>query len=148
MTRRGRISRRNWSKSSSDQRGSLAAETVLLVPALVLMVVFIVSVGRVQSASLVVRHAADVGARSGSQAHLNAAESRAYSQASQEMSRAQNICASSHVDVSMKRGQEQLSVVTTVECVVRMNGLSSLGISPPTVRATSSEVIDYFRGEQ
>lgn len=133
---------------SESQRGSLAAETVLLVPALVLIVVFIVSVGRVQSASLVVRHAADLGARSGSQANISQAITRAHSQASQEMSRAQNICRSSRVEVSMRRVQEALTVVTTVHCVVRMNGLNSLGVSPPTVRATSSEVVDEFRSDE
>lgn len=132
----------------SRQRGSLAAETILLVPALVLLVVFIVSVGRVQSASLVVRHAADVGARTGSQANMSNAVARAHLRASQEMSRAQNICVSSNIGVSVLRRDGQTSITTTVQCVVRMNGLSSLGISPPTVRAQSTEVIDLFRGNR
>lgn len=130
------------------QRGSLAAETILLVPSLVLLVVFIVSVGRVQSASLVVRHAADIGARSGSQVNISDAVARARRQATQEMSRAQNVCASHNVDVSLQRRDGQTSVTTVVQCVVRMTGLTSLGISSPTVRATSTEVIDVFRGNR
>lgn len=131
-----------------EQRGSLAAETILLVPALVLLVVFIVSVGRVQSASLVVRHAADVGARSGSQANTAHVVIRARLQAMQEMSRAQNICVSHNVDVSVQHRGGQTVVKTTVQCVVRMTGLMSLGVSPPTVRATSTEVIDLYRGNR
>lgn len=133
---------------SNKHRGSLAAETVLLVPALFLLVIFIVSVGRVQSASLVVRHAADVGARTGSQANISQVLARARSQATQEMSRAQNICLSHRVDVSLRRRDGQTTVSTSVQCVVRMNGLAALGISSPTVRATSMEVIDQFRGDQ
>jgi Flp pilus assembly protein TadG len=44
-----------------QQRGSLATEVVLLVPILMLMVMFIVFVGRVQSASMAVRGLAAQG---------------------------------------------------------------------------------------
>lgn len=130
---------------STSQRGSIAVEAVLLVPVLVLMLVFIVAVGRVQSASLLVRQVADVSARTGSQAHIENAVARARAQGAREMAMAQNICQSHSVNASLHRQKDVASISTSVTCVVRMTGLEALGISVPSVRATSVEVIDFYR---
>lgn len=135
-------------KAFGHQRGSLAVETVVLVPVLFLLVLFIVSVGRVQSASIAVRHVADVGARVGSQQHISAAAARAQSKASSELLKAQNMCSSQGSDASVKKEHERISVVVRVHCTVRLTGLSMLGIPTPTVRATSQEVIDHYRSNQ
>lgn len=127
------------------QRGSLAVEVVLVVPVLMMMVMFIVFVGRVQSASMTVRHAADVGARSGSIAHTDDAQRRAYVGAADELSRAHHVCESSRVHTEIRRVDGEVMVVAITQCVVRTSGLSFLGVAGPTVRGTSMEVIDHFR---
>jgi Flp pilus assembly protein TadG len=128
-----------------EQRGSLAVEVVLVVPVLMLMVMFIVFVGRVQSASMTVRHAADVGARSGSVAHTADAQRKAYVRATAELSRTDHVCASTRVKTEIRSVNGEAMVVATTHCVVRTSGLSFLGISGPTVRGISMEVIDQFR---
>jgi Flp pilus assembly protein TadG len=135
-------------KHACQQRGSLAVEVVLVVPVLMMMVMFIVFVGRVQSASMTVRHAADVGARSGSIAQHGDAPRRAYVRAAEELSRAHHVCESSRVRTEIQSINGEVMVVTTTECVVRVGGLSFLGVSGPTVRSTSIEVIDFFRSTQ
>jgi Flp pilus assembly protein TadG len=135
-------------KNRYEQRGSLAVEVILVVPVLMMMVMFIVFVGRVQSASMTVRHAADVGARSGSIAHSADAQRRAYVRAADELSRAHHVCESSRVNTEMRSVNGEMMVVAMTQCVVRTSGLSFLGISGPTVRGTSMEVIDHFRSAQ
>jgi Flp pilus assembly protein TadG len=128
-----------------QQRGSLATEVVLLVPVLMLMVMCVVLVGRVQSGAIAVRHAADVGARSGSVAHIEDASRRAFVRATDEMSRARHSCESFRVHTETKKINGEVMVIATTECVVQMGGLSFLGLSGPTVRGTSMEVVDHFR---
>ena len=135
-------------KIMRDERGSLAVETVVLVPVLFLLVLFIVSVGRVQSASIAVRHVADVAARMGSQQRSSAAVTRAQNVASSELSKAQNMCSSQGFGASLRKSSEHVSVIVRVHCTVRMTGLFALGLPAPTVRATSQEVIDYYRSNQ
>jgi hypothetical protein len=135
-------------KHVQRQRGSLAVEVVLVVPVLMIMVMFIVFVGRVQSASMTVRHAADVGARSGSIAHTQVAHRRAYVRAADEMSRARHVCEVVRVHSEIQKINEEAMVVVKTHCVVRISGLSFLGIPGPTVRGTSMEVIDHFRSSQ
>jgi Flp pilus assembly protein TadG len=132
-------------RQTCQQRGSLAVEVVLVVPVLMLMVMFIVFVGRVQSASMAVRHAADVGARSGSVAHTADAQRKAYVRASDELSRTNHVCASTRVKTEIRSVHGEAMVVATTHCVVRASELSFLGISGPTVRGISMEVIDHFR---
>lgn len=129
----------------NQNRGSLAVEVVLLVPVLMLLVMFIVFVGTVQSASLAVRHAADVGARTGSVAHSNDATRRAHNRTSDELSRSSRFCVSRDVHTELRKINGQVVVTAVAQCVVRMQGLSMLGVSGPVVRASSSEVIDHFR---
>ena len=50
------------------ERGSLTVELVLLAPVLMAMVLFGVHAGRLGEAKIQVQHAADQGARAGSQA--------------------------------------------------------------------------------
>jgi Flp pilus assembly protein TadG len=135
-------------KQPYQQRGSLAVEIVLVVPVLMMMVMFIVFVGRVQFASMTVRHAADVGARSGSIAHNKDAPRRAYVRAAEELSRTRHVCESSRVRTELQSINGEVMVVAITECVVRVDGLSFLGISGPTVRGTSMEVVDFFRSTQ
>lgn len=126
-------------------RGSLAVEVVLIVPALMMIVMFVVFVGRVQAASIAVRHATDVGARSGSLTHAANAEQRAHLSTKEELSRTQHLCASTRVNATTQIINGEFMVVASAQCVVRMNGLTFLGLSGPTVRGLSSEVIDHFR---
>lgn len=130
------------------ERGSLSTEVVLLVPMLMLMLMFVVLVGRVQSVSMLVRHAADVGARSGSLAHMEDASRRAFAYSTYEISRAQNVCKSSRVHAVTQRVNDETMIVATATCVVRMSGLSFLGLKGPTIQAVSMEVVDRFRSIQ
>lgn len=132
-------------KPKRGERGSLAVEVVLMVPVLMMIVMLVVFVGRVQGASIAVRHAADVGARSGSLTHTANAKQRAHFSTREELSLAQHLCGSTRVNATTQTINGEVVVVATAQCVVRMNGLAFLGLSGPTVRGHSTEVIDHFR---
>lgn len=129
-------------------RGSLSTEVVLLVPVMMLMVMFVVFVGRVQSASMAVRYAVDVGARSGSVAHTKDAKQRSFMHTNAELASVQHLCSSTRIHTETQKIDSEFLVVATAHCVVRVHGLSFLGLSGPTVRATSTEVIDQFRSSR
>jgi Flp pilus assembly protein TadG len=131
--------------TKSGHRGSLAVEMVLLVPVLMTMVMFIVLVGKVQSASMALRHSTDVGARTGSVALIEDARHRAYVRTVDELNRSRHICASTHVHTQTKKINGEMMVVASAQCVIRVQGLSLLGVHGPTLKSTSVEVIDRYR---
>lgn len=133
-------------EESGTQRGSLAVEVVLMVPVVILMVTFVVFVGRVQSASVAVRHVADVAARVGSQADPADSIGRARSFAVTEMMRQRHICATPSVRARREATRSADLVTVTIRCRVPIGGLSMLGVTGPVLEASSTEVLDVHRG--
>lgn len=128
------------------ERGSLAVEVVLMVPLVILMVTFVVFVGRVQSASMAVRHVADVAARVGSQADPADSIGRARTIAVTEMRRQRHICGDATIRARREATRSADLVTVTIRCRAPIGGLSMLGVSGPVLEASSSEVLDAHRG--
>lgn len=131
---------------SVRDRGSAAVELVLLTPALVVLVLFVVAAGRNGVASAHVRHAADQGARAASMVSGPAMESAARSAALSDLRSTDVACSRTSVAVSIGNTGSIRTVSVTVSCTVARSGLSLLGLDSTRIDATSVEVIDRYRG--
>ena len=126
--------------------GSLTVEVLLLVPVLMMMFLLIVHVGRLTDASFRVHRAADVSARIASQSNLKSVISHGVAAAHKDLAGSGSTC--ERADVSITRGQigRIQTVTSSITCVVSSSGLGILSLPNRTVRATSTEVVDYFSG--
>ena len=129
----------------TKHRGSLAVETVVLTPVLVLLLVFITYAGRVVIAQHELDRFADIAARAASQARLSSMVKRGVDTAHMSMKENDTHCLNflAHVRRKSIGGVEQVEVRT--QCRVNIVGLSLLGIRSPLLNASSSEVIDVYR---
>ena len=129
-------------------RGSLTVEALILVPALMMLFLLIVYVGRLTDASVRVHRAADVSARIASQSNFTLMISHGVAAAHKDLAGSASAC--ERVDVSITRGQigRIQTVTTSIKCVVSFFGLGLLSLPPRTVSATSTEVVDYFSGRR
>ena len=127
-------------------RGSLTVEALILVPALMMLFLLIVYVGRLTDASFRVHRAADVSARIASQSNFTSMISLGVTAAHKDLGGSASIC--ERIDVSITRGKigRIQTVTTSIRCVVSFSGLGLLSPPQRTVRATSTEVVDYFSG--
>ena len=132
--------------NGNTSRGSLTVEALLLVPVLMMMFLLIVHVGRLTDASVRVRRAADVSARIASQSSSNSMISRGVAAAHIDLVGSGSKCERSNVLVTRGRIGRIQAVTTSVTCVVSSSGLGLLSLPQRTVRATSTEVVDYFSG--
>jgi len=130
----------------NTSRGSLTVEALILVPALIMLFLLIVYVGRLTDASFRVHRAADVSARIASQSNFNSMISQGVVAARKDLAGSASSC--ERADVSITRGKiGQIQTVTSsITCVVSSSGLGILSLPNRTVRATSTEVVDYFSG--
>ena len=130
----------------NTSRGSLTVEALILVPALMMLFLLIVYVGRLTDASFRVHRAADVSARIASQSIFTSMISHGVTAAHKDLGGSASIC--ERIDVSITRGKigRIQTVTTSIRCVVSFSGLGLLSPPQRTVRATSTEVVDYFSG--
>ena len=130
----------------SASRGSFTVEALILVPILMMLFFLIVYVGRLTDASFRVHRAADVSARISSQSNFNSMISRGVTAARKDLAGSVSTC--EQADVSITRGQigRIQTVTTSITCVVSFSGLGLLSLPQRTIRATSTEVVDYFSG--
>ena len=130
----------------NTSRGSLTVETLILVPALIMLFLLIVYVGRLTDASFRVHRAADVSARIASQSNFNSMISQGVVAARKDLAGSASSC--ERADVSITRGKigRIQTVTSSITCVVSSSGLGILSLPNRTVRATSTEVVDYFSG--
>jgi Flp pilus assembly protein TadG len=124
--------------------GSMAVEALLLVPALFALTSFIVYVGRITDATLTVRRAADVAARVASQSSASSARNKAIESAMQELRVSRSGCGKASVQIQLVTMKSQTTVVSSVKCVVNVNGLGLLALAPRSVRAESTEIVDVY----
>ncbi|HRE03617.1 MAG TPA: TadE/TadG family type IV pilus assembly protein, partial [Ilumatobacteraceae bacterium] len=132
-------------------RGSVAVEMVLLTPVLVVMMVFVVFLGRAGGASQQVRHAADAAARAASMVSPARMQAAAHATATADLSANGVNCASTSVSVSLTAGAESgqvavSSVTVTVHCTTDSQGLGLLRVGARTLTAMSTELVDEHRG--
>ncbi len=132
--------------------GSVTVEMVVLAPVLVILILFVVFVGRVGGSLQQVRHAADAGARAASLVSPASMTSVARSVAAQDLADNGVNCASTSVSVVVSNvvdansGSRPVSVTVSVSCVINADGTALLGVGGRTVTASSTEVIDRYRG--
>ena len=130
----------------NTSRGSLTVEALILVPALMMLFLLIVHVGRLTDASFRVHRAADVSARIASQSNSNSMISRGVAAAHNDLVGSTSICEQANVLVTRGHIGRIQTVTTSITCVVSTSGLGLLSLPQRTVRATSTEVVDYFSG--
>lgn len=127
---------------SSPDRGSATVELVALAPLLVVLLLFVVFAGRAGQAVEQVRHAADQGARAASMVRRSAMADAAQVAVLDDL--AANGVACERPSVTTSVGVD--SVTVGVVCHVSTSGLRLLGAGSRVVAATSTEVIDRYRG--
>ena len=125
--------------------GSVTVELVILAPVLVVLMLFVVFVGRAGGAVEQVRHAADEGARAASLVSRPAMTGVASSAVSADLSSNGANCSSTSVGVSVVDSGAVDSVTVTVTCVINGVGTELLGAGARSVTASSTEVIDRYR---
>lgn len=125
-------------------RGSSTVEAVLMAPVLVAVVLFGIFVGRTAEASVEVKHAADQGARAAAMVAFERMDQVARATVMSDLEDRGVSCPTPRIDV-VPAGDRR-SVTVTVGCAVSIEGLSLLGVDGPRLTATSTEIVDRFRG--
>ena len=128
--------------------GSAVTEAVLLIPMLVVVLLFVVFVGRVTSADQDVEAAARDGARAASRAGTtDAAVDDARQTVAATLGRDRIDCVQLVVDVDTTGFTRDGLVTVTVHCQVALGDLTGLRVpGSKTLTARSVEVVDRFRG--
>ncbi|WP_331717319.1 TadE/TadG family type IV pilus assembly protein [Yinghuangia sp. ASG 101] len=131
-----------------DERGSATVELVLLVPLLVLILLFVVAVGRFASARGLVDDAAHQAARAASLTrNATAAEQAAYDAAHAALAGAGVTCTSLAVTVDTKAFTPGGRVRVAVSCTVSLAEMSALGLpGHRTLHGEASSILDEHRG--
>lgn len=127
-------------------RGSAAVEMVLLTPVLVLLLLFVVHVGRSGEGLSELRHAADQGARAASLVSRSRMSGAAEQAVRRDLALSGSSCERSSVTVRYQVSTLSASVRVDVRCWVSNAGLAMIGARSTQLSASSTEVIDRFRG--
>lgn len=132
----------------SQEKGSAAVELVLVTPVLVVLLLFVVMLGRIASARAGVDAAARDAARAASIAR-SADQSRADGEAAAVATlRDRGItCRGFQVEVDTTEFRPDASVTATVTCEADLSDLTLLNVpTSATMTGRFSEPIDSFRG--
>ena len=129
------------------ETGSAAVELVLLTPVLIVLMLFVVFLGRLASARADVDAAARDGARAASLARSPATAARDGADAVEATLAGEGVtCRTLSVSVDTASFRPGASVAATVTCAVDLGDLTSLGLpGTRTVSATFAEPVDLFR---
>ena len=131
----------------TDQRGSAALELVLVTPLLLLLLIFIVGLGRLASSRGEVDGAARDAARAASIARSPAAAvEEAKAAASATLADRSITCGRLDVAVDTSDFRPGGSVTVTIACNVRLEDVASAGFGPSRVlHGEAIAVIDTYR---
>lgn len=124
--------------------GSVTVEVVLLTPLLVAFALFAVFGGRAAESMTDVQHAADQGARAASLVSSSRMVAEADRAVRHDLDERGVSCPEPDVTVSLSL--EGRVVTVTVTCRPRNDGLEMLAVTAPTLTASSTEVVDRYRG--
>ena len=131
-----------------DDRGAATTELVLLTPVLIIMLLFVVALGRIAST----RQDVDAAARDAARAAANArspAAARAEGTTAAEASLTEQgiTCRNLTVTVDTAAFRAGGTVTAAVSCTVDLADLTSLSIpASRTITATFTAPIDQYRG--
>jgi Flp pilus assembly protein TadG len=136
-------------RPGSRERGSAAAELVLVTPFLFLLLLFAVAAGRLVQARLDVGSAAQQAARAASLARTPAAASAQAQQVAQAALAGQSVtCDPAVITPELGDFTPGGEVTVTVSCTVHLSDLSLLRIpGSETITATFAAPIDVYRGQ-
>lgn len=131
----------------SDEAGSVTAELVLLTPLLILLLLFVVALGRLAGARLDVEGAAAQAARAASIASdPSSAVAMARQTASAALGSDDVTCGELTVSTDTAQFAPGGSVAVTVTCVVGLSDLTGLRLpASESVTSTATSVIDTYR---
>ena len=132
-------------RRTANDIGSTTVEMVLLAPVLVLLMAFVVFLGRAGGATGQVRHAADEDARAASIVARPRMKGVAQLLAAADLADNGFNCASTSVGVQVSNALAASSVTVTVSCRLNQQGTSLVGAVSRTLTASSTEVIDQYR---
>lgn len=129
-------------------RGSVAVETAVVAPALVVLLLLVVYAGRISHLDATVQRAASEASRAATlEGSAEAAEQAAIEAARANLSSASTPCADLIVDVDTTDFRPGGSVTATIRCEASMSDIALLGVpGTRTFSASSTEIIDRFRG--
>jgi len=130
-----------------DESGSVTAELVLLTPLLILLLLFVVALGRLSSARLEVDGAAAQAARAASIAQSPAtATATAQQTATAALSADHVTCAQLSVNTDTAQFTPGGSVAVTVTCTVNLDNLTGLRLpASESISSQATAVIDTYR---
>lgn len=132
----------------TGDRGSVAVETAVIAPALVLLMLLVVYAGRVSHIDASVQRAASEASRAATlEGSPEAAEEAADDAARANLESTSSPCSDLAIDVDTTDFQPGGSVTATIRCTASMSDVALLGVpGTRTFTAASTEVIDRFRG--
>jgi Flp pilus assembly protein TadG len=131
---------RRWDQSES--RGSASVELVLLAPVLVLLFMLVIYAGQAGQGVEQVRHAADQGARAASMARRPAMSAAARQAVAADLEQNGRPCGTYHTSVQFQAD----TVTVSVHCWTNGAGFWPLRLSDRVILASSTEIIDRYRG--
>jgi Flp pilus assembly protein TadG len=154
MTLRPPVRRQPINRPPGDHtdRGSVTLELVIFVPALIIMLLFVIAAGRIAQAHQAVEAAARDAARQASIARDPAtAQANATSSAQAALTR-EGISCPAHVSVDTSGFSRPVGAPATVTahvtCTVQLADVALAGVPSSTVSSHFSSPIDPFRGRQ
>ena len=144
-----RPARPHASRPPSRERGSAAAELVLVTPLLILFLLFAVAAGRLVQGKLDVDSAAQQAARAASEARTPQAAGAQAQQVAQAALAGQPVsCDPAVITPDLGDFVPGGEVTVTVTCTVRLSDLSLLHIpGSETITATFTSPVDTYRGD-
>jgi Flp pilus assembly protein TadG len=144
-----RPARPHASRPPSRERGSAAAELVLVTPLLILFLLLAVAAGRLVQGKLDVDSAAQQAARAASEARTPQAAAAQAQQVAQAALAGQSVsCDPAVVTPDLGDFVPGGEVTVTVTCTVRLSDLSLLHIpGSETITSTFTAPVDTYRGE-
>ena len=130
-----------------DERGAVATELVLLTPLLIVLLLFVVALGRLAGARINVDGAAAQAARAASIATTPAEASAAAQQTTTAALGSDHVtCVTLKVAINTARFAPGGSVSVTVSCSVALSDLTGLSLpASEDVASTAISVIDTYR---
>ena len=143
--------RRRWrGELGRDESGSVTAELVLLTPLLILMLLFVVALGRLSGARLEVDGAAAQAARAASIARDPATATAMATQTTSSALGSDHVtCAQLTVSTDTAQFAPGGSVAVTVTCHVALSDLTGLRLpASESVTSRAVAVVDTFRSVQ
>lgn len=133
---------------TDGDRGASAVEVVILVPLLVLLMLFVVLVGRiVQARNDVYGAAADAARAASIRQQAGSARADAASTAARVLRNRDVGCRRLAVDTRVVDLRPGGSVAVTVKCTVDLRDLTGLAVpGRRTIEGSATEIVDRFRG--